>query len=44
MVANDPSNQQREVQMRIAARSAMSEKEDMEKDLRGLRVCIGRKL
>lgn len=38
MVANDPSNREREVQMRIAARSAMSEKEDMEKDLKSLRV------
>lgn len=38
MLANDPSNRDKEVQMRIAARSAMSEKEDMEKDLKALRV------
>lgn len=37
MGANDPSNREREVQMRIAARSAMSEKENMEKDLKALR-------
>lgn len=37
MIQSDPTKEQREIQMRIAARSAMSEKENMEKDLKALR-------
>ncbi|GMH37100.1 hypothetical protein BSKO_04973 [Bryopsis sp. KO-2023] len=37
MIQSDPTKEQRELQMRIAARSAMSEKENMEKDLKALR-------
>lgn len=37
MHLSDPMKEERELQMRIAARSAMSEKENMEKDLKALR-------